>query len=83
MRNIFILILTCHFLCCSISLFFFYSSTVFKVVSERSGIALALRRFDNIKSSPAQAAEIAEKWKHATHPNIIQLHGAWVHQRAL
>jgi|TARA_B110000091_G_C13802442_1_gene470875 PAB-dependent poly(A)-specific ribonuclease subunit 3 len=52
-------------------------------VSERSGIALALRRFDNIKSSPQAAAEIADRWKHATHPNIIQLHGAWVHQRAL
>lgn len=46
-------------------------------------MALALRRFDNIKSSPQAAAEVADRWKHATHPNIIQLHGAWVHQRAL
>ena len=83
MRNIFIPYSNMPFPLLFYFSLFFYSSTVFKVVSERSGIALALRRFDNIKSSPAQAAEIAEKWKHATHPNIIQLHGAWVHQRAL
>ena len=50
---------------------------------ENNAILLLFFRFDNIKSSPQAAAEVADRWKHATHPNIIQLHGAWVHQRAL
>lgn len=42
-----------------------------------------MRRFDGVKATRDQVERSVKQWEQATHPNIIMLHGAWIHQRAL
>ena len=44
---------------------------------------MAMRRFDGVKATREQVDRSMKLWEQAVHPNIIMLHGAWIHQRAL
>ena len=65
---------------------FGYPSSVYKVVSEKTGLIHALRRFDNIKTNPKVTQQVLRVWNETRgtmHPNIVTLRAAFVHQRAL
>jgi PAB-dependent poly(A)-specific ribonuclease subunit 3 len=65
---------------------FGYPSSVYKVVSEKTGLIYALRRFDNIKTNPKVTQQVLQIWnktRGTMHPNIVSLRSAFVHQRAL
>jgi PAB-dependent poly(A)-specific ribonuclease subunit 3 len=65
---------------------FGYPSSIYKVVSEKDGLLYALRRFDNIKTTPQITARVIGVWEKtegAKHPNVITIRSAFVHQRAL
>ena len=57
-----------------------YVTTVYKVIGVDDGIAYALRRADNVRSSSHVTSKIVHAWGQVLHPNIVTLKDAFVYQ---
>jgi len=62
---------------------FGYPSAVFKVVGTQDSVTYALRRFDNVRTTPKIAQVAQDRWGSLRHPNIVALHKCFVYQKAL
>ena len=64
-----------------------YPSTCYKVVDRRDGFTYCLRRVDNVRGAAAvlddRAHRALQSWRRVQHPNVVPLHDAFAHHRAL
>ena len=54
---------------------FGYPSALYKVVDQTDSQLYALRRFDNVRSSPTVIDTVTKKWLEIRHPAIVSLYG--------
>lgn len=62
---------------------FGYPSALYKVTDQADSQLYALRRFDNVRTSPTVVANTAGRWHDVRHPGIVSLYGAVVEKGAL
>ena len=57
-----------------------YPSAIFKVISERDGVAYALRRMDSVRCTARIASAAQERWTTGCppHPNLVRLERCFV-----
>jgi PAB-dependent poly(A)-specific ribonuclease subunit 3 len=53
---------------------FGYPSSLYKVVDRNDSQIYCLRRFENVRTSPAINKSVLSKWSEIRHPNIVSLH---------
>ena len=54
---------------------FGYPTALFKVTDQMNSQLFALRRFDNVRTSPSVVATALARWKEVRHPGIASLYG--------
>ncbi|CAK4717244.1 unnamed protein product [Aphanomyces euteiches] len=57
---------------------FGYPSHSYKVLSETDGRTYALRRIENVRTTPAIVQQAVETWKRIVHSSLVPLHRAFV-----
>ncbi|EQC27370.1 hypothetical protein SDRG_14812 [Saprolegnia diclina VS20] len=62
---------------------FGYPSHCYKVISETDGRTYALRRVENVRTTPGITQQAVDKWKKVVHANVVPLHRAFVSHGAL
>ncbi|OQS04864.1 hypothetical protein THRCLA_02937, partial [Thraustotheca clavata] len=62
---------------------FGYPTHCYKVISETDGRTYALRRVENVRTTPGITQQAVEKWKKVNHPNVVPLHRAFISHGAL
>lgn len=62
---------------------FGYPSALYKVTDQADSQLYALRRFDNVRTSPTVVANTAGRWHDVRHPGIVSLYGAVLEKGAL
>ncbi|OQR85276.1 hypothetical protein ACHHYP_12005 [Achlya hypogyna] len=62
---------------------FGYPTHCYKVISETDGRTYALRRVENVRTTPAITQQAVDKWKRVVHSSIVPLHRAFVSHGAL
>ncbi|KAF0727110.1 hypothetical protein Ae201684_014846 [Aphanomyces euteiches] len=62
---------------------FGYPSHSYKVLSETDGRTYALRRIENVRTTPAIVQQAVETWKRIVHSSLVPLHRAFVSHGAL
>jgi len=60
-----------------------YPATVFKVVSRDDSQPYALRRLDGVRTTPAVADRVLQRWQHVRHPSVVALHDVTLQHRAV
>ncbi|ETV93388.1 hypothetical protein, variant [Aphanomyces invadans] len=62
---------------------FGYPSHSYKVLSETDGRTYALRRIENVRTTPAIVQQAVDMWKRVSHAAMVPLHRAFVSHGAL
>jgi PAB-dependent poly(A)-specific ribonuclease subunit 3 len=62
---------------------FGYPSALYKVIDSTDSNVYALRRVDNVRTSPQIIKSVISKWVDIRHPNIVSLHGIYQERGAV
>jgi len=62
---------------------FGYPSALYKVIDSTDSNAYALRRVDNVRTSPQIIKSVISKWVEIRHPNIVSLQGIYQERGAV
>jgi PAB-dependent poly(A)-specific ribonuclease subunit 3 len=62
---------------------FGYPTSLFKVTDQVDSQLYALRRFDNVRTSPSVVANVMSRWQEIRHPGIVSLYGITLEKGAV
>lgn len=62
---------------------FGYPSALYKVIDSTDSNVYALRRVDNVRTSPQIIKSVIAKWVEIRHPNIVSMHGIYQERGAV